>query len=220
MDITFETFNLKSPYTRFDRDAIPKNVEIQNWQYPDSSMAFDRFIAETDPKVIIELGSWFGWSAIEMAKLCKKHGVRSKILCVDTWLGSIEHWRKDKCDMLKVFDHFSNGTSTMFDAFCKNVISHGVDDMIIPMPNTTVNAHKLFSHLGVTAKLIYVDASHEFKDVLEDLTAYYFLLEDGGYIFGDDAYWPEIQAAANSFSGLARRPVMFSEKKNLYYFVK
>jgi len=145
-DINFEFFGLKSPYDRFDSNTIEKNCNIENWQYPDSTNIFRQFITEKRPTLIIELGSYLGWSAITMANICKQNGIDCKILCIDTWLGSVEHWRKDKCNSLSKYNYFSNGTSTMFDSFCKNVISHGVENYIIPLPNTTDMMFKLLSH--------------------------------------------------------------------------
>lgn len=218
--MNFDTFNLKSPFTRFNLENIPRNKSIPNWQYIDSVPTFNHFVSTLQPPVIIELGSWAGWSAIEMAKACQILGIKSKILCIDTWLGSIEHWRIDQCNSLNIFEHFENGTSKLFDEFCRNVVSHGVEDYIIPLPTTTSMAFKLLKHLKITSKMIYVDASHETEDVVADLTNYYSLLEEGGVVFGDDVCWPSVQAAIDEFSIKNRIPVNYTQNKNLYYFIK
>lgn len=220
MSLTFDTFNLKSPYRRFDKDALQKNVEVANWQYSDSVPTFNKFITELRPDVIIELGSWKGWSAIQMAKICRQRNLNTKILCVDTWLGSEEHWRTDKCNSLHEFSNFENGTSAIFDLFCKNVISNDVEDYIIPLPNTTATMARLFSHLGIMAQMIYVDASHTRQDVFTDLETYYKFLSAGGCIFGDDVCWPEVLAGAEDFAQSQSLSLQFTPNKNLYYFIK
>lgn len=219
-DINFEFFGLKSPYVRFQNSNIEINREIENWQYPDSISTFKQLILEKKPNLIIELGSYLGWSSITMAKICKENNINCKILCVDTWLGSIEHWRKDRCNTLHKYDFFENGISSMFDEFCKNVISHGVQDYIISLPNTTDMIYKYLTHFDIKSDLIYVDASHEYDDVLKDLTLYYNLLNEGGYIFGDDVCWVDVNRAAIEFSKTIKKQIHYSPNKNLYYFKK
>ena len=219
-NINFEFFGLKSPYDRFNVSDIEKNCNIENWQYPDSISIFEKFITEKRPTLIIELGSYLGWSAVAMATICKQYNIETKILCIDTWLGSVEHWRKDKCNSLSKYNYFSNGISTMFDSFCKNVISHNVQDYIIPLPNTTDMMFELLSHYSIKPDLIYVDASHEYKAILRDLTSYYTLLTDGGYIFGDDVCWPDVDNATIEFSKNINKQLQYSPNKNLYYIEK
>ena len=219
-NINFEFFGLKSPYDRFDSNTIEKNCNIENWQYPDSINTFRQFITEKQPRLIIELGSYLGWSAITMADICRQNNIECKILCVDTWLGSVEHWRKDQCNSLSKYNYFSNGTSTMFDSFCKNVISHGVQNYIIPLPNTTDVMFKLLSHYNIKSDLIYVDSAHEYESVLKDLTSYYTLLNEGGYIIGDDCCWPAVNNAAIEFSKNINKQLQYSTNKNLFYIKK
>lgn len=219
-EINFDFFGIKSPFTRFDNADIEKYKNIANWQYPDSIPIFTQFILETRPSIIIELGSYLGWSAITMAKICRDNNIDCKILCVDTWLGSIEHWRKDLCNSLHEYNYFENGLSGMFDNFCKNVVSHEVQDYIIPLPNTTQNMFSILKHYEVTANMIYVDASHEYDNVLEDLTMYYTLLNDNGYIFGDDVCWENVNKAAIDFTNTINKTLNYSKNKNLYYIKK
>ena len=58
--------------------AIKRNFDI-----------FDALSGLVEPKIILEIGSWEGASTIAWANSCKD----STIICVDTWLGSIEHYQ-------------------------------------------------------------------------------------------------------------------------------
>jgi predicted O-methyltransferase YrrM len=219
-NINFEYFGLKSPYKRFDKKLIDKNCDIKNWQYPDSIPMFEQFITELKPEVIIEVGTFLGWSSITMGSICRKNGLNTKILCIDTWLGSIEHWRVDKCNSLIDYDFFQNGTSVMFDNFCKNVISHELEDYIIPIPNSSTTAYSFLKHKNIKSDLIYIDADHSYHGVLSDLNLYYTLLNSNGIIFGDDAIWEDIERAVFNFSSQINRKVLYSPNKSLYYVKK
>ena len=85
-----------------------------------------------------------------------------------------------KCLMLK------NGYPQFFYQFLFNVKASGVSDIITPVPNTSSIAAALFKVRRIRPQLIYLDGSHEEKDVYQVLENYVPLLDAGGVIFGDD----------------------------------
>jgi len=191
----YELFGLKSPYTRF-YGKTDLTEKIRGWT---GTHPFLTEIVETfRPQTIIEVGSYMGQSAITMAKATQRLELGTKILCIDTWLGSPEHWRNDKCNDLALFDSFEHGTSVMFDQFCVNMVVNKVDDIVVPIPNTSKNAHHILKWKGVTADLIYVDASHELEDVVNDIILYSELVNRGGVLFGDDyRSWLDVRYGAH-----------------------
>lgn len=48
--------------------------------------------------------------------------------------------------------------------------------------------------------LIYIDASHDAVDVIQDLEHFWFLLSCGGLMTGDDYTWPQVKAAVQAFA--------------------
>jgi predicted O-methyltransferase YrrM len=72
-----------------DLDILEKDT--QGWSSTGES--FNEAIKKLKPKTIIEVGTWKGASAINMAKLTLAEGVRDvelEVICVDTFLGSYE----------------------------------------------------------------------------------------------------------------------------------
>jgi tetratricopeptide (TPR) repeat protein len=164
---------------------------------------FEFLIASLRPKTIAEVGSWKGSSAIKMAKILEQYKLKdSVIICIDTWLGSPEHWLwKDNkewgFDNLKIV----NGFPTIYETFLSNVINSNVQDKIIPFPQTSENAVVIFQKLNLKFDLIYIDAAHEYEPVWRDLQGYYPLLNRGGIIFGDDYLkWEGVRQAVNDFA--------------------
>jgi len=188
-------FDIANPYENPVLDDIKPN--IQGWNGISDGMK--SFITEKAPTVIIEVGTFLGDSAIKMAKHRKLHDDNFVIFCVDTWLGSHEHWRKDMCNMMGMFNHFKNGTSEMYFQFLKNVKSENLQNNIIPIPNTSFNAAKLFEAYAIKADMIYVDGGHTEDEVYFDLKNYHPLLTDTGRLFGDDGTWPSIQNGVTKF---------------------
>jgi hypothetical protein len=186
----------KSPYKDFPLNSYEK--DLQGWgsdhHYLTSS------ITTLKPAVAVEIGVWKGRSSINIAKTMKAQKLDGVLFCVDTWLGSSEHWINDQ--YFKQLVHV-DGYPTLYKQFIKNVMSCNVDDYIIPLPLDSINASVLIRRLGLKADFIHLDAGHDFRSVTADLQEWWPLLKDGGELIGDDYYeeshWPEVQQAFMAF---------------------
>ena len=175
-------------------------VDLQGWGSDDP--VFGRLIAEVRPELIVEVGSWKGASAIHMSGLLKKYGIDGNVLCVDTWLGSLEQWlnptdtQNGRFELFRVHGH----PIGLYCQFMSNVKQSGFADVITPFPTTSHIAARWLAAKGVKADLIYLDGSHEYEDVLQDLQDYWPLLSEKGVLFGDDyASEPGVKKAVEEF---------------------
>lgn len=176
-----------NPYSNFDDSGF--ELDLQGWG--SNRTIFRELIDEVNPRFIIEVGTWKGATAISMGNYIKAKKLDCKILCIDTWLGSLEHWdKKDSKDKELRFRYDSlklkNGFPQLYYQFIYNVIHSKLQDVIIPFPNTSLMASHWLKNKGIKADLIYIDGSHEEEDVYNDVTNYYGLLTSRGIIFGDD----------------------------------
>jgi hypothetical protein len=149
---------------------------------------------EDEPLVIIEVGTWMGKSAIEMAKVCDKN---CKIYCVDTWIGSVEHYDSVERD--------EEGFPIIYKKFKENIKREGVDDVIIPVISTSTDAIQYFKRNGIKADVIYIDAAHDYENVMKDLENYWQIFDKtkpDNCFFGDDYgdAWGGLINAVNTFS--------------------
>lgn len=179
-----QLIGLANPYARYQDSRRQLVQNIQGWT---GHLPFLGEVVETaKPELIVEVGSFLGQSAINMATVAEKGGYPTTIICADTWLGSEEHWRSDKCNMLDLFGRFAHGTSALYDQFVANVMTSGLEHRILPIPNTSATVAKLLAWRDIKADVVYIDASHEKQDVKNDIVAYRQLLKPGGILFGDD----------------------------------
>jgi len=131
---------------------------------------FAYLITRLTPKIIIEVGTWKGNSAIHMAEIASSLKLSTEIVCVDTFTGSPEHWIQshsqsfnddrtfsDYYDDLKI----TRGRPTLFEIFMNNCICAKVANRITPFPVSSDTAWYVLNTLGVKAEVIYVDAGHE-----------------------------------------------------------
>jgi hypothetical protein len=177
----------KNPYQDFDNSGF--DLDLQGWGAERPILT--ELIDEVHPELIIEVGTWKGASSIKMGLHIKTNQLNTKILCIDTWLGSIEHWDKIKSQDPELYFRYrslrlKNGYPQLYYQFLYNVISCQLQDVIIPFPNTSLMASKWLARQSIRADLIYIDASHDETDAYHDISNYFNLLTKRGVIFGDD----------------------------------
>lgn len=187
-----------SPYAGFDASAWPYDPQGWNGNHP----LFARLVAEVDPGLCIEVGSWKGQSAIHLAGEMAARRGDAQLVCVDTWLGSFDWWldpsRSPRTDM-----GLQHGYPTLYYQFLANIVHAGLQDVVVPFPATSTIAARLLIARGIQADLVYIDASHEENDVYMDIVYYWHTLRPGGVMFGDDyrvEYYPGVVRAVEAFA--------------------
>jgi predicted O-methyltransferase YrrM len=174
------------PYT-FSGDLLPLDAQGFNSRSP----SLLEKLLECKPKLIIEVGSWKGASAMFMADALREHYTDFEIVCVDTWLGSVEHW-----DNTYFNDKFINGRPNLYEQFRSNIVHERLTDFITPFPIDSTNAFEYFKTNKISADFIYIDAGHDYSSVRMDLINYAEILRPGGYMVGDDWFHEPIKQAA------------------------
>jgi|GEM_PF-732884 hypothetical protein len=185
------------PYKGLTPDYSKKDVQERN------NPLFTEVIQYLKPSVVVEVGTWKGGSAIRMAKLVKQMGLNTVIICIDTWLGSPEHWLNKKPNKPWSFDNLKvkNGYPTLYYTFLNNVLCENLQDIIVPLPMPSESAVVVLKELKVSANLIYIDAAHEYESALRDIKCFWNLLSNPGIMIGDDYIkWEGVTKAANEFA--------------------
>ena len=186
----------EDPYAGFDPAGLL--LDLSGWGSTEPN--FHALIDEVSPRLIIEVGTWKGASAIFMGSRLKASRLDCSILCVDTWLGALEFWTDQADETRYGALRLRNGYPSVYRQFLANVVRSGLQDLIIPFPQTSAIAARWLRLNGVRAELIYVDGSHDQEDVASDLRGYWGLLEERGILFGDDYDWPGVKAAVDRFA--------------------
>lgn len=169
----------------------PIGYDLQGWA--STSPVFQESIETLRPKLIVEVGTWKGASAVHMARLCKKLDLDFEIVCVDTFSGSYEHWTS--IDPNLPLSRFRNGRPNIYEQFLSNVLITNMREHITPLPVDSINGAYILKHLGVQADIVYIDAGHEYESVKMDLNLYKDVVRPGGYLIGDDWFHPPIKHA-------------------------
>jgi GR25 family glycosyltransferase involved in LPS biosynthesis len=151
-----------------------KNDEIfgENWfTYPN---LYENVVKEfKDKDTFVEVGSWKGRSSCFLAVEIANSNKNINFYCVDTWEGSVEH--QDRDDLHQLYDIF---TSNM----------HKVEEYYTPLRMTSLEASKKFEDKSLS--FVFLDASHEYEDVKDDIKSWLPKIKPGGILAGHD-YYPD-----------------------------
>jgi predicted O-methyltransferase YrrM len=160
-------------------------------------------VEQEKPSLIIEVGSFLGWSAWGMSSKMKELNVDGVTICVDSWMGGADHWQEATFNKESRIKR-KNGYPTFYYNFLANMCYAGMQETVLPFAYPSITAavilQKVFKENNLRADMIYIDGSHEYWDVILDLTNYWPLLKDRGVMFGDDWTCGDVERAVTDFA--------------------
>lgn len=122
---------------------------------------------------IVEVGSWKGRSTSYMAVEIYNSKKDIEFYCVDTWEGGPDHQGREEL-------------SDLYNIFLHNM--KPVEGYYTPLKKTSLDASKEFEDNSLD--FVFIDASHEYEDVKNDIMAWLSKVKPGGILAGHD-YYPE-----------------------------
>lgn len=158
--------------------------EIQGW-FNFSGAYRDALREASDSSVFVELGCWRGRSACFLLVEALNAGKTPSIYFVDHWGGSNEPEHQTDPELEKVYDQFLANVER----------ANYPKATVLRMP--TVEAAGLFK--DETVDFVWVDAGHEYDEVMADLKAWWPRVKPGGVIGGDDFPMDGVKRAVGEF---------------------
>ena len=119
----------------------------------------------------VEVGSWKGMSSAFMATEIANSEKDISFCCIDSWEGSIEH--REFKDLKDIYHIFITNMRPLEKYF-----SH--------IKERSLNAVNLFEDNSLD--FVFIDASHEYEDVKNDILAWLPKVKRGGILAGHDYY--------------------------------
>ena len=126
------------------------------------------------PVRILEIGSWEGRSALFFLNFLP----RSRIVCVDTFGGNVEHHADDH------FAKLALKSEAQFDA---NLVAHS--DRVEKFVGSSATVLPELGIAGRRFDLAYIDGSHMAADVYRDAALTWPMMQRGGIVMFDDYEW-------------------------------
>jgi predicted O-methyltransferase YrrM len=159
------------------------------------------------PRRIVEIGAFEGGSTIWFLDRLLRHP-ESRIACIDTFAGGAEH--------------VAIQTEGLHERFLANIRERPDAAKVEVLRMASFDGLLRLLARGDRVDLVYVDGSHEARDVLADLVLSFRLLVPGGVMLCDDYLWsreatPEVDVlgcpklAIDAFTNIHRREIDFPE---------
>ena len=161
------------------------------------------------PRLWLEIGSMLGGSAIKTADEIKRRNQEVALVCVDPFTGDADMWRWDRARRavgLWQFLNLKDGQPRILQRFLANVRAAGHDDLILPIPVSSIVGLKLLKRLhaerrlSILPQVIYLDSAHEPDETLLELQECWSVLEKGGVLMGDDWNWGAVRRDVLKFA--------------------
>jgi predicted O-methyltransferase YrrM len=133
----------------------------------------------------VEVGSWRGRSACFLGVEIHNSGKDIKLDCVDTWNGSEEHVGYDILE-----------NDGLYKEFISNI--EPISNIINPIRMESLKAVDLYEDESLD--MVFLDASHRYEDIKNDMIAWYPKVKKGGIFSGHDyPSWTQVVRAVEEF---------------------
>jgi predicted O-methyltransferase YrrM len=135
---------------------------------------------------ILEVGSWAGASTITWAKAIKDLDLAGSVHCVDIW----EPYFDLKANTAEIYEKMNRAANhgEIFSEFQRNIATAGVEDIVT---FTKGYSQEVLPGLAQHSyQIVFLDASHLYADIYNDIIQAKKLVADDGILCGDDFELP------------------------------
>lgn len=169
---------------KFMRAAIEEYLPpLDGWTTPERACEMAELILETRPKVVVEIGTFGGRSAIAMAFALRQNNNGGRIYCIDPWRlqdAQEGEWEDNKKWWSQNIDLHEIHRKCM-----EAIWAHNIDDWLVVIRAASQHVHQLFPEIGV----LLIDGNHSEVASLRDAQLYVPKVVSGGYVLADDSDW-------------------------------
>ncbi|CAF2400807.1 unnamed protein product [Rotaria sp. Silwood2] len=165
--------------------------------YPHTSLTqplFASILNDTNLPIhlVVEVGSFMGKSSINIGLTLRHYRRWPKpiLLCIDTWLGGLEHWISPE---LQNMMHIEYGRPIVYEQFIANIIANNLTKSVIPFSTTSILGARFLLVKKIVPQVIYLDSAHLQGETYVELELYWALLQPGGLLIGDDWSWTSVR---------------------------
>jgi hypothetical protein len=157
--------------------------------------SFYKGIVETfdTGSTFVEVGSWKGKSSSFMIVEIINSGKDIDLYCVDTWEGSLEH--QGNGDLVNLYNTFLTNMSPL-------------EEYYFPLKISSLSAASKFKDKSID--FVYIDASHEYLDVIKDIKSWMPKVKPGGIIAGHD--YANFYGVTQAVDELISNPIIYYDQ--------
>lgn len=149
---------------------------------------YSDMVVKYNNAIFVEIGTWKGRSASYMGVEICNSSKNIKFYCVDPWTGEAKIGASFfECEEVR--------NKTLYEHFLQNI--EPVKDYINPVRMLSIEGSRKF--LDNSISFAFIDASHDYQSVKEDIEAWYPKIAIGGTLAGHDYNLIGVKKAVDEF---------------------
>lgn len=157
--------------------------KIPGWfSFKDCYLDAVREASKYKKSIFVEIGSWKGRSTAFMGVEIANSRKPIEFYAIDHFKGSDEKVHHDDPDVQR---------GTLYSTYLKNIAP--VSNYVTTIPHSSVEASQRFADQSID--FLFLDGSHEYKDVALDLATWLPKMKPFAVIGGDDINWAGVKDA-------------------------
>lgn len=173
------------------KDIIDYCESVYGWFDTDNQNFYKQIVnMHSNGDIFVEVGSYKGKSTVCMAVSIANSGKYIPFYAVDTWEGSEEHHENQSFADIDVINN------NLYNIFLQNI--KPVKNYITPIRKLSIEAAKDF--IDHSLAFVYLDASHDYENVKNDINAWCTKIKKGGILAGHDWQHQDVVKAVTEFS--------------------
>ena len=188
------------------------NLDLQGWKSDNFDLIFTNILNNStsnsfqEPLIICEIGTWKGLTATTMANIIKPIQNNFKIICIDTWQGSPDYLidivnNNNINDLIYSHKRIVNHPYIYY-TFINNICYLKLYNNVIPLPMSSLEASNVLEYYNVNFHIIFIDCYYDYNSIKNNLTYYWKLLKNNGYMFGDYYNIDYVKNVIDEFSNI------------------
>jgi predicted O-methyltransferase YrrM len=156
---------------------------LEGWTRPERACELAEVIIDLKPKVVVEIGTFGGRSAIAMAFALRENNNKGKLYAIDPWRVEYalegewkdnQDWYKNNIDIHEIHER------------CMIAIwQHNLDEWLVVIRAASQHCFKLFPRIDV----LLIDGNHSEVASFRDARLYVPNVRKGGMVMIDDLDW-------------------------------
>jgi predicted O-methyltransferase YrrM len=181
--------------TLFEWPAEKPNVPGDNhhWFGGSNNEILYKIIEELKPKCILELGSWTGAGS---TKFILERAPDAYLVCIDHWSKDLNDYVQEEFNIEQVKE-LESQISILWETFLVN--TWDCRHRLTPLREKTTKGLQILKKLKISFDLVYIDAHHDYENVLHDISKVHETWPDAT-IVGDDYLWDNVKRAVHYYA--------------------
>jgi len=164
---------------------------LEGWCSREKALNFVDLVLQVEPKLCVEIGVFGGASLFPVASALKYLG-KGVVVGIDPW---------ERSECIKYYDPIEEQTDFkwwscldfdyVYDSHCWMLRRYALGDFCISIKSTSERTADLFQNIDI----LFIDGSPDEGVTTQDVILYLPRVSEGGYIWINNAIWPQRQNA-------------------------